>query len=281
MQKDSDGIEESVTGLARVAITAAAQLAEQVKRMIETQMRRIEAGARQDAAAAGARLEFERTAAVSQVSKVHSPEWWNKADANELGQTYATAKAWEEFSPEAKSAQERMQSELKDRYGIDVDSLNADPIRVQEQLARMEAERAAAEAAQQRIAETNDRTDAIVTMAEANRLEQAAAEVAAQAKNEANPEERAALESESAGLSERSETERSESDRSYDSAERRGSRAAALEHHGVSEDTAATRMRADVSQGRPARDAVVTGKAAKARKGRSPGQGGREAQMSR
>ena len=72
-----------------------------------------------------------------------------------------------------------------------------------------------------------------------------------------------------------------ESERLYDSAERRQNTAAALESKGIAHETVETRMRADVSQGKPARNAVFVQKAAKARKGRAGAGAGKEAQLGR
>ena len=65
----------------------------------------------------------------------------------------------------------------------------------------------------------------------------------------------------------------------YDSSERREGTALDLESRGISEETVATRMRADVSQAKPATEAVKAdrGKSPKARKTR----GSRGAQIQR
>jgi hypothetical protein len=57
----------------------------------------------------------------------------------------------------------------------------------------------------------------------------------------------------------------------YDTAERRQSRARELEAKGIDQKVIATRMRADVSQGRPATEAVRgSSRAPKARATRAP-----------
>lgn|GEM_PF-507000 len=68
---------------------------------------------------------------------------------------------------------------------------------------------------------------------------------------------------------------RNQAANSYDSAERREATAQDLESRGLDHELVATRMRADVSQGRPATEAVKPGgRPAKARKGRPRGQMG-------
>ncbi len=74
---------------------------------------------------------------------------------------------------------------------------------------------------------------------------------------------------------------RGDSAQEYDSADRRATRAAELEGKQIDQETVATRMRADVSQGRPAADAVLAGKAAKARKTRIGAAAGRTQQLGR
>ena len=70
---------------------------------------------------------------------------------------------------------------------------------------------------------------------------------------------------------------------SYDSAERREATAHELESRGLDHELVATRMRADVSQGRPATEAVKpAARPAKARKGRLRGlMGGRQRNLGR
>lgn len=63
-----------------------------------------------------------------------------------------------------------------------------------------------------------------------------------------------------------------ESDLSYDSAERRSEMAANLESRGISRDTVDNRVRADVSQARPATEATRTSQAASVPSSRAAGQ---------
>ncbi|CAI7614619.1 unnamed protein product [Penicillium discolor] len=167
---DTDGIEESLEGMARVAVTAGARLGEQLSQVIAQRARELEARTATEARDLRDRFEAERGAAVAEVRQVHGAEFWNQNDPQRIGQTFATARAWQT---------------------------------------------------------------------------------------------------------------RAESGQDYDSAGRRAARAAELEGKQIDQETVATRMRADVSQGRPASEAVIAGKAAKARKTRIGASAGRTQQLGR
>lgn len=279
---ETDGIEESFEGMVRVAVTAGARFSEELSRTIEQMKRQREAEARQEARDLRDRFEAERSAAVTDVRQVHSREWWDQASPERIGQTYATARAWGQHDPDARAAEERMSTELRDRYGIDVNTVDADPARVQEQLARYEAERLQHEADEQRRKEQEDRDEAARTMSEADRLDHQAQQAAAAAEFEPDTAERERAAHDADELHAQAADARSDAARDYDSAEQRGARAAALEQReGIDHATAQTRMRADVSQGRPAREAVATKKAAKARKGNTAAGPARQQQLGR
>lgn len=278
---DTDGIEESLEGVTRVAITAGARLGEQLSQAIAQRARELEARTATEARDLRDRFEAERGAAVAEVKQVHGAEFWNQNDPQRIGQTFATATAWREFEPEARNAEDRMKVELRERYGIDTAAVDGDPARVQEWVARLEAERLDRLAQEERRKEQDDRADAAVTLSEADRLDAQAAQAEAAAQHEPDPAERDAAASEAGELREASTDKRSDSAQEYDSADRRAARAAELEGKQIDSETVATRMRADVSQGRPAAEAVVAGKAAKARKTRIGASAGRTQQLGR
>lgn len=273
---DTDGIEESLEGVTRVAITAGARLGEQLGQAIAQRARKLEARTATEARDLRERFEAERGAAVAELRQVHGVEFWNQNDPQRIGQTFATATAWREFEPEARNAEERMKVELRERYGIDTAAVDGDPARVQEWVARLEAERLDRLAQEERRKEQEDRADAAVTLSEADRLDAQAAHAEAAAQHEPDP-----AASEAGELREASTDKRSDSAQEYDSADRRAARAAELEGKQIDSETVATRMRADVSQGRPAADAVVAGRAAKARKTRIGASAGRTQQLGR
>ena len=278
---ESDGIEEGMDGAVRVAVTAGARFGESLARMREEQARQAEARSVQESRELQARFEAERVEAVREVRNTERGEWWDTARPEDIGRTYATARAWEDQEPTAAQARTRMESELRTRYGIDTDRLDADPDRVREQLARMEAERNEQLAAQERQREAADREEAARLMSESERLDVNADRSAAAAIHEPDPEDRAQAAAEAERLSHRAEATRDDSGLAYDSVERRNASASELERQGHNERHIETRMRADVAQGHPAGDAVKQQKATKARKSRLPQNSGRQAQLDR
>jgi len=278
---DADGIEESLEGMARVAVTAGARLGEQLSQAIAQRARELEAQTATEARDLRDRFEAERAAAVAEVRQVHGAEFWNQTDPQRIGQTFTTARAWREFEPEARAAEDRMKAELHERYGIVTDALDGDHAKVQQWVARLEAERLERLAQEKRRKEQEDRADAAVTLSEADRLDAQAARAEAAAQHEPDPAERDAAATQAGELRDASTDARSESIQDYDSAGRRAARAAELEGKQIDQETVATRMRADVSQGRPASEAVSAGKAAKARKTRIGARAERTQQISR
>lgn len=192
-----------------------------------------------------------------------------------------TALAREEQEPTAAQARTWTDSELRTRYGIDTDQLDADPDRVREHLARMEAERSEQLAAQERQREAAEREEAARLMTESERLDVESGRAAAATTHGPDPEDRAQATAEAERLSHRPEATRDDSGLAYDSAERRIPSASELERQGHNERHIETRMRADVAQGHPATDAVKQQKATKARKGRLTQNSSRQAHFNR
>ena len=266
---ESDGVEESFEGLVRVSVTAGARFGENMARVREQMARAVEARSLQESRELQARFDAERQAAVSELRNVQRSEWWDKARPEDIGRTYATAKAWEGHEPEAASARDRLESELRTRYGVDVKNLDADPAQVQAHLARMESERIEGLAAEERRKEAQDRAEAENLMRDGDRLDSAADRSAEGALFEPNPADRQEAATEAETLRARASETRDESGLAYDSAERRGDTAASLENRGFGERSIEARKIADVSQGKPATEAVKNHKAIKARKGRT------------
>jgi hypothetical protein len=136
-----------------------------------------------------------------------------------------------------------MREQLRDRYALDVDHLDADPAAVRDALRRREDDlrRAAEERDTARLQED----EAALLMVGADRADR-----------DREPGEAAA--------------KRGRGDAAYDSAERREQLAASLEGRGVDEETIEARVVADTSQGAPAHEAVANGprRAPAARRGR-------------
>lgn len=288
--QDSDGIDEALQGVTHVAMTAAARMGEQLARMREQQAREAHARSEQAAREQAARMTAERDAARSSLAPVHRPEWWDTAQAEDVTKAYTTAKAWSEVDPEAVRAEQRIVEEVRNRFGVDV-TRDGEPANVAEAIER--AERARADANQQRGGARDDRAEAVGLMAAANATDRAAeanvraAEAAADdpeladlidPQNDPKSDQQADVdEARDAAEVEhgRASEMREDAGQSYDSAERREAMAKGFDHI---ENRAAVdaRVTSDVAQGRPATDAVqhAPGRAPKARKTRSgPGTG--------
>ncbi|GGL80765.1 hypothetical protein [Glutamicibacter protophormiae] len=169
-----------------------------------------------------------------------------------------------------------MRDELRTRYAVDVENAGADPeaVRqaVQRELARSEHDRAAAAAEQSRSEQERVEAQRLMTMADHD--ERRAEESRAAAEHEPDPEERVRAAAEAEQREAQADSAREDGHTVYDSAERRAGTAQSLEAQGIDREVVATRMRADVSQGKPATEAVKgagKAKAPKARKTRGPG----------
>lgn len=278
---ESDGVEEVLDGMLRAAVTAGGRLGEQVARAREQMLRAAEASSQQEARELHGRFEAEKAGAVHQLSQIHQGGWWDRADPQMIGSTYAVAQAWREVEPEAQRATERIETELRDRYQIDAANTGADPQRVYEQLQRFEAERMAELAAAEQRKEAEERSEAERLLAEADRMDSGAqtAERAAEFEPDAAERDRAAAEA--SQLNERSQEVREDAGLSYDSAERREATAAELKQHGISDKAIEARMLADVSQAKPATSITAPRSAPKARKGRPGGTRSRQAHIER
>ncbi|WP_165962968.1 hypothetical protein [Occultella glacieicola] len=257
MSEANDGIDEAFEGQLRVLVTAAGQVAERLSRSRESELRRAEAGSEQEARELQSRLEAENQVARAQAGAVHRSEWWDTATPEQIGDTYQVARAWANEDPELARAEQRIREELRTRYGVDVAGTNADSGAVREAIARAEQRRVRAEA---------ERQGARADSAEAQRL-------MAVANTADRLPERAAVVGDEAERQAQAEAARTASEPLYDSAERRTTTAADLEAHGVGPELVATRMRADVSQAKPATETTrgAGGKAPKARKSRGRG----------
>ncbi|MGW9114516.1 hypothetical protein [Microbacterium sp. NPDC055683] len=276
MAEETDGIEEAFEGQLRIAVTAAGQIGEAIARAREEALRRAQAASEQQARELQSRIEAERRAARVELANVDRGEWWDRATPEQIGHTYQVARAWQQDDPEAARAEQRMRDELRNRYGIDPHDAGANPDDVR-QLIRLQAERAERDrinADAERASAAAEEAEALRLLAHADQEEQRAAEARAAAEHEPDAEERARAAAEAEQREASAERARADGRTAYDSAERREGTARDLEAKGVDHDLVATRMRADVSQAKPATEAVKgAGKtnAPKARKTRGRG----------
>lgn len=261
MAEETDGIEEAFEGQLRVLVTAAGQVGERLARAREEALRNAQARSEQEYRELQSRIEAERRAARVEMANVHRSDWWDRATPEQIGRTYQLARAWSQEDPEAARTEQRVRDELRARYGIDVDAVGGDPETVRQRI-RFELDRAERE----RVGSDAERGRAATEQIEAQRL-----------LAHANQEDQRAAEAEqretTAGRA------REDGRNLYDSAERREGTTRDLEAKGIDREVVATRMRADVSQAKPATEAVKAGAAARAPKARKTR--GRAAQVQR
>lgn len=293
MAEESDGIEEALEGAVRLAVTAGARLGSEIAQAREEQLRDQRLRDERQAAQLAQRFEAEKRVAVAEVSQVHRPDWWDRADAARIGQTYATARAWAPEAPEAAAAGQKMREELQARYGIDVARLDPRSVSAEVEAWRQRLnDQRRQEADRQRTAETAERAEAAVLLDQAAREDRAGdaarddgrqAEAQTEGLGE-NPwlspgqdrpeaDELRGKAAEDRQTSEDSEARSNhtggEAERLYDSAERRAADAQTMEAQGVEPGVAQSRMRADTGRANPAALATAgagRGRAPKARK---------------
>lgn len=270
MAEETDGIEEAFEGQLRVLVTAAGQIAERFARAREEASRRAQAVSEQAAREMQDRFEAERKTAQLEVSRVHSTEWWERATPEQMAHTYQVARAWTKDDPEAARAEQTMRNEFRSRHNLDVEKTDPDPAAVQAAVQKAERDRADADAERHRAA--TEAAEAQLLMNQADQEDRRADEARLAAEHEPDTETRAQRVAEAEAAGDRSAAIREDSRTAYDSAERREGTAQDLESKGIDSEAVATRMRADVSQAKPATEAVksVGVKTPKARRNRSP-----------
>lgn len=266
MAEETDGIEEAFEGQIRVLVTAAGQIGERIARAREDSMRRAQAASEQEARELQSRLAAEQRAARAELSNVHRSDWWDRATPEQIGHTVQVARAWANEEPEAVRAEQRIKDELRTRYGVDVDSAGADPAAVREAVEWAEKDRAQAETERAKSAAEN--AEAQRLMAQADQEDRRADAARSAAEHEPDAAERLRAAAEVAQREVTASHAREDGRALHDSAERREGTARDLEAKGIDGQVVATRMRADVSQAKPATEAVKAGntKAHKARK---------------
>lgn len=259
MADDADGMEEALAGQVRVMVTAAGLVGQAVARAREQQQRRAQAASEQRARELQSRLDAERRAARAELAAVHQPEWWNRATPEQIGRAYQTARAWSGEEPEAVRAEQRISQELRARYGVDAAHAGADTAAVRAAIERAQRDRAQA---------TSGRSDAAVDQAEATVLlaladahDRRAEQDRGAAVRESDPDVRADATVQAEAAQDAAEAARGSGKVLYDSAERREQTARELEARGIGEAATAARMSTDVSQARPATEAVKGGAA--------------------
>lgn len=342
MAEESDGIEEAFEGQLRVLVTAAGQVGERIARMREEVLRRAQARSEQQARELQSRFEAERSAARVELGNVYRSDWWDRASAEQVAQTYQVARAWAREDPDAVRAEEHLRTEMRARYGLDPDGLaeraqaerdartpgprfeardeldGSQPVReltkddALAMIDRLPADAdlgpvgrgglrdvqawkgkdpdvdlaiasefphlmsqaelvAVAAAEKERHRAAAEHAEAQRLMQQADREDRLADQARSAAQHEPDPDERARAAAEAAQRDASGDRVREDGRATYDSAERRDATASELRAKGIPGDVVDTRMRADVSQARPATEAVAAktaGRSPKARKTR-------------
>ncbi|PPH24119.1 hypothetical protein C5C99_00250 [Rathayibacter sp. AY1C4] len=123
MTDDDGGVEESINSSARIALTIAIQLGEKLARAYQEAMREAQQRSAIEARELATRYEGERASARQTVSVVNDPQWWNQASVRDVARVAETATAWKHADPQIASASALIASEEKERYGVDVATL--------------------------------------------------------------------------------------------------------------------------------------------------------------
>jgi hypothetical protein len=130
----SNDVEAELDGVMRTLIAAAGRMGENVARMREEAARRAEAQSTQRAREVQVQFEQERAMARAQLQPTREPAWWDRARPEDVAHAYETSAAWKDTDPDLAQAHAHMGDELRERYGIDVNNVQADPQRVAEVL---------------------------------------------------------------------------------------------------------------------------------------------------
>lgn len=262
-------VEDEVERALRLGLAAAAQMADRIARARQELARRAQHRSDQDARQLAGRFRAEGASAVARLAAVDRPEWWDRADAGQIAGLYELAAQWQQDQPRAAAAVEVIARQVQDRYGVDLHAPGAGAADVRAVLARVELERATQTPAY--------RDDVAAAVAAVLRAEQRDAALAPDDSGGAGGQDaRTPVEPDAPAADARSEavtqadevasseptselTPDSVQPAGYDSPGRRGQTAAGLREAGLSEESVAVAMRADVAHARPGAEAVRAG----------------------
>lgn len=297
---DGDGIDDAFESTGRTGMMVAMQMGEKFGRLREEMARN--AAARDDAAAKemSARFDAERGAARAELRVIEQPEWWDRATPQDVARVIETAETWKGLDDTAARAAERIEHEVRDRYGVDVNEFRSGATSERARADREVTEAALLVAEADRLdRDANDRGHADTPSDDPRNdlvrdLEDRATEYERRADaggDDTNtPEELRELATDARSQAQlyRDMDEATQSDRTqqaptpeahanraeagvvYDSAERRRATAQQMEAAGVPEADVRVRARVDVGQAQPAAEAVSQGAHAGTRTARGP-----------
>ena len=121
---EPDGVDEVVGGGLRLAITAAGLAGERLTQARAQRARQAEADSREEARRLAVRLDAERATARAQLASVEREGWWENAAPSDVADAWETAQSWRQLDPLADRAVERIEREVRERYGLDVGDLD-------------------------------------------------------------------------------------------------------------------------------------------------------------
>ncbi|PPH27147.1 hypothetical protein [Rathayibacter sp. AY1F9] len=175
MAEEHDEVMNDTGQALRVAIAVAAQMADKFARAREEMAREAQRRSEQEQRGLQLRFEGERDVAANRLALVERPEFWDRANVDQIARMHETAQQWKDFDPRAEAASETIAREVQERYGVDVNSPGAAPEDVRAALARAELnrEQAASEnlSTSERGSAAVEFVDAVDAVREANRLD--------------------------------------------------------------------------------------------------------------
>ena len=249
-EHESDGVEETMQGSVRMAVTVGARSAAEIALIQKQRARQAQADGELAAREYAQRREALWQDSRAELAPVLEDRWWQESTPEQIGQAYATAQAWE-GRPEVEPYLVRIREQVKERYGVDIDEVRGRALESRlgepagsEDRERAEAEKDRAEAA--RLMEDSDRHDARASSGEEDPSSEIDHDQSRQAGGDA--------------------------DLMYDSAERREAFAAGLREMGIDEPVVEARVSADTHQATPAATAVTArggSKAPRAQRGQT------------
>lgn len=117
---EPDGMDEVLGEVTRTALATAGQVGDVVMRELQRQQQAAQDRNEQAAQAFAEKLRTDRDTARVSLAHVHDSQWWDKAQPHEVTRAFETARAWSGFDPVAAQAEQRIASEVKERWGIDL-----------------------------------------------------------------------------------------------------------------------------------------------------------------
>lgn len=117
---------EKLSGYMTVALTVAARLVEVQAHRRRTQLEQARRHSEEQARAVQAQQRAEIATTRLQLRDVGGSEWWNKASAEEVAVSYATARSYGQLDPELAGTARYMAEQIEKRYGVDAEQLVRD-----------------------------------------------------------------------------------------------------------------------------------------------------------